>query len=127
MCDYYDGTSSSVWDVAWVRSRKAHTCFSCTEGVNPGELYRRTGVLSDGHWYSYRHCATCAIVIYTLSTHKDSPAEKVDLTLNCGETWENPPEDVAAMAFWDRATAQRWAYTRQSLLNQHAGSEYIGS
>jgi len=23
----------------------------------------------------------------------------IDLHLNCGETWENPPEDVAALAF----------------------------
>jgi len=56
----------------------------------------RTGVLYDGSWSDLAHCGRCDRLLRAIARHIDGP---VDAEFACGETWEDPPPEVAALAF----------------------------
>jgi hypothetical protein len=43
------------------RAVKAHKCDECRREIHPGEAYRWSTGLADGHWYTNRICAHCGV------------------------------------------------------------------
>lgn len=101
MCDVADGPTVS--DERWRKARIEHRCFACGEGIRPGDLYHVLSGKWDGRWERYKHCARCWSMFALLAAETCEP---VDLSLDCGEVWENPPDDVAALAFMTPDEAQ---------------------
>ncbi len=103
MCsDDYDDVAT-VAAHEWRRARKAHDCCACDEGIRPGERYHYTSQLFDGSWQSWKHCARCYAICTALWA---DGAGAIELELNCGEVWDDPPPEVARLAFLTRAEAQ---------------------
>lgn len=103
MC--YDGDPNTVERHECRRARKAYECFACREPIAIGHRYHVTACLDDGRWYTVRHCLRCYLILEALWLYDGGP---VQWDLNCGETWEEPPEAVAALAFLTPAEAQAW-------------------
>lgn len=96
---------------AWPRARKQHTCCACHDVIEPGYLYHHTKVGMRGEPpEEYKHCARCYAICMALWK---AGADAVDLTLDCGERWEDNfgalPDEVAQLAFMQPAEAQRLA------------------
>lgn len=115
MCDEADGR----WDVhneAWVKARKGHKCYGCQEQIAVGQIYHNLETLYDGQWDRWKHCPRCWEIISALWAR--DPWAAIDLNLDCGETWEDPPPEISALAFaipsdmQDVAAAQYAARTR---------------
>ncbi len=117
MCDVgYD--ESDVWVFEWTRARKEHPCCACAEPIKPGAIYHSYKSLSEGEWTRFIHCARCWSICEALWAV--SP-DAIDLELNCGEVWNEPPEDVAALAFVIPAdlkekTEHEWATSRKMVM-----------
>lgn len=97
MCDLVTDLWVSL-SVVWPRARKEHRCNACRETIKPGDRYRREGYVFDGYKGTNIHCRRCWEIIEAL-LDKCEPDEGIDFDLDCGEVWEDPPEDVAALAF----------------------------
>lgn len=97
MCDY-DGEYATSFTATWPRARKPHRCDACKETIPPGTKYRRQGYAFEGSAYTAIHCPRCWAMVKAL---EDKPGRRgpIDTNLDCGEVWENPPEEVAALAF----------------------------
>lgn len=96
MCDYdYEPTDVQVFE--WIRARKPRPCCACQETIVPGQHYHRCKYLYDGEWSSYDHCGRCFRIVQSLWKTTDGSA--IEMGLDCGEVWETPPDDVAALAF----------------------------
>ena len=100
MCDL-DLEGPSCSSEKWRKARVAHRCCSCREAIQPGQHYHYYSGIWDGEPESYKHCGRCWTIVEALFERSIEP---VDLTLNCGMTWEgafreDPPPNVAAMAF----------------------------
>jgi hypothetical protein len=95
MCDF--GDASVSLGATWPRARKPHRCDACRETIKPGEKYRREGHVLDGGMWTSMHCHRCWRIVEALFVAR--PREVIDFDLNCGEVWEDPPEEVAALAF----------------------------
>lgn len=80
-----------------VTARKPHACYGCHETIRIGDRYRRTVQCVDGAVSTYHHCLRCWRMLDALWAVTDG--EPVRWDLNCGEVWENPPAEVAALAF----------------------------
>jgi hypothetical protein len=96
--DYSEVSQSST-----VHARKPHTCYACHETIQPGDYYTRTSDLFDGQWSTLNHCLRCWAMFKALCARDGSAL----YDLNCGEEWEDPPPEIAALAFVTRAEAQR--------------------
>ena len=97
MCDL-SGGQCDVWEESNPRARKLHECYACGEAIAPGFKYHLTETLFDGHWSRWKHCARCSVIYKTLLRHAESD-EYVEPGLDCGEVWEGPPPEIAALAF----------------------------
>lgn len=97
MCDYGEDDETDVWVFEWIKARKQHHCCACDEPIEPGHVYHSYKALRDGVWSRWIHCARCWYMCKKLWARNDGAA--INLELNCGEVWEEPPEDVAALAF----------------------------
>lgn len=103
MCDV-DMDGVAVEHSAELTARKEHRCYGCSETIRPGDKHRRTAQLVDGEWSTYRHCRRCWAMLEALLAEGH---ESVQWDLNCGEVWENPPPEIAALAFMTRDEMQR--------------------
>lgn len=87
----------------WSRARKPHTCRACAEAIEVGDTYHVTTLLNesgcryDRYVETVKHCARCYSMIEALWRRG---VKVVAFGLDCGEVWESPPEEVAALAFW---------------------------
>lgn len=113
MCDYDYDEDGGVWDPHHVVARKEHRCYACAETIAPGHEYVRTGSLSDGQWETYRHCLRCWAMCEALWARVEGP---IDVGLCCGETWEAPPDAIAALAFLTHEEAQ------ENFAKRHGGA-----
>jgi len=104
MCDF-DEPSVDLGR-KWRKARKAHVCFACHEPISPGHYYHHSVMIFDGGIDVYKHCARCWMMIEALWAET---GEAVEFGLDCGETWEDPPDDVAALAFMTPEEAQQHA------------------
>lgn len=101
MCDSWGDEPCAVWNEVAVRARKSHVCTGCRETIAAGHQYRRTTTIYDGSVDVFKHCLRCAAMVDALRGYVDSDAFTTDtLYLNCGQVWEDPPEHIAALAFW---------------------------
>lgn len=97
MCDTYGSEIADVQVFEWIRARKPRPCYACEETISAGQLYHRCKYLYDGAWSSYDHCGRCFRMCEALWKRLDG--DSIEMDLNCGETWERPPDDVEALAF----------------------------
>mgnify|MGYP001559210273 CR=1 FL=1 len=109
MCEEAD-ESWDVFDERRVRARKQHTCVACTDPIEPGHVYFKTFTVFEGLVGGWKHCVRCNIMYRRLLTELPFSAW-VDEKLNCGTSWnsamgQDPPEDVARLAFVTAAEAQ---------------------
>lgn len=102
MCGDPDYDSTEVHS-GWRRARKEHRCVACRETIRRGDRYHRTVQAYDGTVDESRHCARCWFMCEALWA---DGVESVELDLNCGEIWDDPPDDVAALAFMSPSDAQ---------------------
>lgn len=97
MCDAFGGLDSPApWTEAIRRARKPHPCDVCAETIRPGERYHFSSGCWDGNWNAYRHCLRCWRMFEIVNRRAEGEA---DLLLDCGEVWDDPPDEVAALAF----------------------------
>jgi len=92
-------------------ARKKHKCCACWETISPGHRYWVAEGVCEGVWESWKQCLRCH-EIYTILDGKSSFYETPELSLDCGESWEDvfgepPPLDVAALAFLTPEEAQQ--------------------
>lgn len=97
MCDYGEDDETDVWVFEWIKARKTHACCACDEPIAAGQIYHSYKALRDGEWSRWVHCGRCWRVCEAIWQMNDGAA--IDLNLACGEVWESPPDDVAALAF----------------------------
>lgn len=107
MCEDAD-EPSTIWNEEQRTARKEYACFACREPIQVGDAHRYTRSLYDGMWDQWRHCLRCAALLDALVT-RNAGLSSVALDLDCGETWEEPPPEVAALAFATREDMQRLA------------------
>lgn len=103
MCDERS-ESPSVWSEKWRTSKKTHRCRVCGETIQPGHRYHYLSGIWDGRPDEFKHCARCWEIFSCLIAETD--ADAVQLDLDCGEVWNDPPENVAALAFMIPSEAQ---------------------
>lgn len=95
MCDaFLEGPQAQ--SEKWRRARIEHKCYACREKILPGQRYHYYSGIWDGRPEAYKHCTRCWTMLDALFERSSEP---VDLRLNCGEVWENPPPEVAELAF----------------------------
>ena len=111
MCDWGLDGPKVFEEVARV-ARKEHICCACGETVRKGDQYIYSTGLWENGWEHFKHCLRCRAILNELYGVSDSP---VDLTLSCGEDWQENfgdlPEYVAGLAFLTSDEAQeklRW-------------------
>ena len=102
MCDY-DCEESVALEYVWRKARKEHRCYACWRLIHPGDSYHRSAQVFEGKVLGFAHCPRCWAIMEALF---ESGVDVVQWDLNCGETWENPPDDVAALAFMTAEEAQ---------------------
>ena len=107
MCDADDGPSAC--HETWRTARKEHDCYACGEVIRRGDRYHFTSGIWDGYPGSFKHCARCWKMFQWILGWSDAEAVRYDL--GCGEVAENPPDDVAALAFMTADEAQVLAAT----------------
>lgn len=104
MCDEYDGYNEFHSD-GERRARKEHTCSACHEIIPKGHRYHYTVIKYDSELEDWKHCLRCWAICKALWA---TGARAIDMDLNCGETWEDPPPEVAALAFTTQEEMQKW-------------------
>jgi hypothetical protein len=86
----------------WRKARKEHACDGCKEAgrIKANDKYHVISGIWDGQPHRFKHCARCWNLLQEI-IHEG--AEAVDLTLDCGMSWEEAfgslPDSVAALAF----------------------------
>lgn len=95
MCDAGDDYATTLVST-WRTANKQHRCCACMEPIASGSKYHFETSVYDGEVMSIKHCSRCWAMCKAL--WRRSP-DAIDLRLQCGELWEDPPEDVAALAF----------------------------
>jgi len=99
------------------KARKEHRCCACGETILSGHVYVYVGLVWEGRGENYKRCLRCdtifdAIVARQQAASRHGYADQwPDEDLNCGHTWrenfeEDPPEEVARLAFMSREEAQ---------------------
>lgn len=99
MCDEAYDETCPVWDEQHRVARKQHKCSGCGETIEPGHRYMRTAALWEQAWHTWKHCQRCAAIVEALKPKLGECFTTETLDLNCGEVWEDPPDEVAALAF----------------------------
>lgn len=98
------------------RARKEHRCDACRETIRVGDSYINEFTVYDGNSDTTKRCLRCDAMLDAIQSRMidadiDPHEEGVDRALNCGHTWnedfrEEPPEEVARLAFLTRDEAQ---------------------
>lgn len=99
MCDVADETTKG-WTEKWRIARKEHRCVGCHETIRAGDRYHYGSGVFDGSGFSVKHCARCWAMVEALEKKPDRVwGESVNIYLDCGEVWSDPPDEIAALAF----------------------------
>ena len=105
MCDDNSDAPSATSET-WRRARKSHLCCACGEEIHAGDRYHYTSGIWDGRADSFKHCARCMMMLDWLMRELAGSGDLVQFDLNCGEEYEDPPPEIADLAFMTRAEAQ---------------------
>lgn len=105
MCDY-DDEGSDVWNEKRRKARREHRCYACQETIRVGDIYQHTTSLYEGSWDTWRHCLRCVAMLDALAARDLHGTMAIALGLDCGEVWDDPPPEVAALAFLTKAEIQ---------------------
>lgn len=101
MCDSWSDEACEVWNERTKKARKPHKCTGCGEVIAASHRYRHTTTIFDGCVSVYKHCLRCAAIVDALKDRLDPERfTEETLFLNCGEVWDDPPPEIAALAFW---------------------------
>ena len=112
--DCFDGFAD-ILEERIQRARKPHTCDACSGVIQPGQCYSITASLYDGRWDRVKRCGRCELIYRRLvAEHRRRVHcwdEGINPRLDCGHSWreifdEDPPDDVAALAFLSDDDAQ---------------------
>lgn len=95
MCDD-DSYANANLQRRFVTARKQHECYSCDEAIGVGHRYHLDINAAEGRITVTKHCLRCWAMVEAL-WKRGVPWVSYDL--NCGELWEGPPPEVAALAF----------------------------
>jgi hypothetical protein len=98
MCDIADGRCD-IWEEYSRTARKQHKCMACDESIRIGDIYHRVDSLYDGIWNHWIHCMRCWKIWRALRDDATDWDVYIDPYLNCGETWHDPPPEIAKLAF----------------------------
>ncbi len=105
MFDYDDCEPYEFESSCWHRARKEHKCSACHEVILRGDRYWKFVGKFDNTMDTVNHCARCHL-IYEHLCQTSGNDEAPMLTLDCGHDYENPPPEIAALAFVTRQEAQ---------------------
>ncbi len=94
MCD--DDITSKNLQRRYLVARKPHACYACGEAITAGSRYHFDVEICDGSLQSFKHCVRCWKMVEALWR---TGIHWVDFSLACGEIWDDPPPEVAALAF----------------------------
>jgi hypothetical protein len=127
-CD--DGDPAQAWNEKTQRARKPHTCSACKLTIRPGDTYTRDKLLYDGRWDLVIRCARCQLIFEHLhplcSAEGDAPARELDCGHDYNERWDrDPPEWLAALAFWLPGDPLPATYACISLLEMAYNTPWI--
>lgn len=112
--DTFDAEPSDVWTETTRRARKEHACSACRETIRRGDLYVRHVCIFERRPSVALRCLRCDVMYHALDKkiqqHSDGDAA-ADWRLECGheyqDRWgEEPPEDLARLAFMTAAEQQ---------------------
>lgn len=99
MCEEYNGDEfCTIWDQTEPIARKEHACCGCRETIQIGRRYRKTVTMFEGSWEVFKNCMRCAAMIDALKRRMGSYTTEIHY-LNCGEVWNDPTPEIAALAF----------------------------
>lgn len=62
------GELTDCWDERRVKARKRHTCYECSQPIEPGMVYGRAKGLVDHQWSEWRRCPACLILAEWVAT-----------------------------------------------------------
>lgn len=106
MCDDgFDAEPCAVWREVRRRARKIHQCWACSQAIAPGHRYQVSTVVWDGTAQTWKHCLRCAHLLGLLKARLGSYTTEI-FDLDCGVVWEDPPPDIAQLAFMTSADSQ---------------------
>ena len=108
--DCEDGEYAEVYVEREPTARKEYKCGACGEAIRVGDSYSYTFIVFEGEASNVRRCARCQKIHLHLRdkcrdlrrrTGDDKwPADRLDCGEDYEENWgEEPPEDIAALAF----------------------------
>lgn len=102
MCDL-DDDLSAIQRSDRRRARRNYRCYACDETIVAGDLHVYTFQVWDRGADTYRHCLRCWAMFDWLVHRLES---SIQWNLNCGEVYEDPPDEVASLAFLTREEIQ---------------------
>lgn len=112
MCDG-EADVPSVWRSEWRRARLQHRCVGCSETILKGDRYHYCWGVYDGHPEHFKHCARCWVVYGYADSRMREYGMLASLALDCGDIWDDPPVEVAELAFMTHKEIQELAATLQ--------------
>lgn len=87
------------------KARLEHKCCACDETIRVGHRYVVTAAFYE-RWATWKQCLRCyELYDYLVDLHRDDDRYFPQPELDCGHDWrdvtgEDPPEHLAALAFW---------------------------
>lgn len=103
MCDFYPEETATIWQVTYQKARRAHRCDACRSAITPGQSYRLTKSLFDGHWSTEKACTACSDALSRFGeAHRFTPSasnfrEYLTECTQWDDEWDEP-ETVWATA-----------------------------
>jgi hypothetical protein len=106
----FDGRND-VYEERIRRARKDHVCAACHEPIRRGDRYASTFVVYDGTASQVKRCMRCDLMFEHLCERHRGSESGPELELMCGHSYqavfdEEPPPEIARLAFFTPAEAQ---------------------
>ena len=93
--------AAAVWSETTVAARKEHTCSACRETIPAGARYRRHVRINEpgDRPEVWKRCARCEAIYDHLCRTGGPYDQGPEPALDCGHVYDDPPDDIAALAF----------------------------
>jgi hypothetical protein len=95
-------------------AKKQHGCCACDDPIRPGDVYEYTFTKFEGEVSTFKHCLRCATLFHAIARRQREQGLDVGVQfdLGCGHSWEetfdeDPPPEIARLAFFTPEEAQR--------------------
>lgn len=73
-------------------ARKQYQCIECRAMIQPGDRHEHTSGYFDGHWFSFRTCASCVRIGKDLFAHCNWQAGEMWSTIHDLYCWDEDEE-----------------------------------